>query len=220
MGRLHTSAHIWLKARGEGRSKRNSVSSPKPHTRLQLHWEALPLMDRTDAKCCDAAVSEQPLDTALEPFHVRTMPSTGAAGGRDQPQGPLWPGLGFRRAARGDKRRLLQAVRVCQPGPQHGSGGGPESCPPRRLRLHLRGEGTTGPTRPRARRGHPPGHWGAFPSTGGLRHRGTHGVAHREAQKPGSLERPPRPESFRCAGRDHQGSTNPSAQTRERGPGP
>lgn len=60
-------------------------------------------MQTTDAKCWGAAVSEQPLNTAPVSFHVRMIPSTGAASGRDQPKGPLWPGFGFRRVERGDK---------------------------------------------------------------------------------------------------------------------
>lgn len=180
-------------------------------------------MERTDATCRGAAGSQQPLNPALGPFHVRTVPSTGAASGRDQPKGPLWPGFGFRRVGQGDKRSLLQAVPVCQPGTQPRSGGGPErSAHPGDFGWRRGARARSGLPDPGRTEGTPRGSAGLFRAPV-RRDTGEPNAGRRSprcAGAPETRETSASRESFRYAGRDHQGSTNPSPQTRERFPGP
>lgn len=117
---------------------------------------------------------------------------------KEPAQGPAVAGV---RVPEGGARRQVKPA-ACRPGVPtwhpaqerrgHRSGGVPRELPTQRLQGEKRGEGTIGPTRPRTHRGHLPGQWWAFPSTGGLRHRRTRGATHREAQKPGSVGRPRR----------------------------
>lgn len=110
------------------------------------------------------------------PALARVRVPEGGAGrqvkpGASRPSGPAWHPAQKRRRSR-------------------------EICPPQRLQVETRGEGTIGPTRPRTHRGHPSprGRGGLSRAPGGHKRRITQGVAHRPAQKPGNPGRPPRPE--------------------------